>query len=346
MAVELVESRVDAPIGKIQVFRGGSGAPLVYLHSAGGESVIEALSDLAESYDVVVPVFPGFGESDGIDDVDGMDDAVFHLLDMWDLLGLDAPAVLGLSLGGWIAAELAMRYPEKVGRLVLVNPVGLYVEGAPIEEMFGRSPAELAEMLFVDQQHPMAQMMHAMSEWTGDVGQQVEIPLELVLPIWKAMAATSASRLGPVPARPEAAGPAAADHRADAGRRGRAGRPGPARARGGVRRGDTRRASRRRRRCRALAPVREARRARRAGPRLPRVGRADRGHRRFTSSRSTTSTTGRRSEHVRRPSARQATRVAGTCCTDSSERVSASAGSRIRYARSFTRSLKRNHTSA
>ena len=194
MAVELVESRVDAPIGKIQVFRGGSGAPLVYLHSAGGESVIEALSDLAESYDVVVPVFPGFGESDGIDDVDGMDDAVFHLLDMWDLLGLDAPAVLGLSLGGWIAAELAMRYPEKVGRLVLVNPVGLYVEGAPIEEMFGRSPAELAEMLFVDQQHPMAQMMHAMSEWTGDVGQQVEIPLELVLPIWKAMAATA--RLG------------------------------------------------------------------------------------------------------------------------------------------------------
>jgi pimeloyl-ACP methyl ester carboxylesterase len=187
----LVEERVDAPIGKIQVFRGGVGAPLVYLHSAGGEPTNPALEDLADSFAVTVPVFPGFGESEGIEQIDGMEDAVFHLLDLWELLDLEAPLVVGLSLGGWMGTELATRYPETVGRLVLVNPVGLYLPEAPIAEMFGRSPAELAEMLFADQSHPIAQAMHQMAEFTGDVGKDVEIPIEMVLPMWKAISATA-----------------------------------------------------------------------------------------------------------------------------------------------------------
>lgn len=190
----LQENRVDTEVGKIQLFRGGSGPPLVYLHSAAGESSMPMLDMLADSYDVVVPVFPGFGDSEGIEHIDGMDDAVFHLLDVWERLGLVAPAVVGTSLGGWLALELAVRYPERVSRLVLVNPVGLYLEGAPIAEMFGRSPGELAEMMFADQNHPIAAAMHAMDEFTGDVGKQVEIPIELVLPMWKALGATA--RLG------------------------------------------------------------------------------------------------------------------------------------------------------
>jgi len=192
MPTVLHDERVTTPLGKIQVFRGGSGAPLVYLHSAGGEAAgLAVLEDLAESFEVLAPIFPGFGESDGIESIDGMDDAVFHLLDLWGVLDLDAPAVLGTSLGGWMAVELATRYPERVNAMVLVNPVGLYLPDAPIAEMFGRSPAELAEMLFVDQQHPVAAAMHAMEEFTGDVGKQVEIPIELVLPMWKALGATA-----------------------------------------------------------------------------------------------------------------------------------------------------------
>ena len=140
MAV-LHEEFVAAPLGKIQVFRGGAATPLVYLHSAGGEAPgVEALELLAEHFEVLAPIFPGFGESEGVEEIDGMDDAVFHLLDLWDLLGLDAPAVVGCSLGGWMAVELAVRYPERVGRMVLVNPVGLYLADAPVAEMFGRSP--------------------------------------------------------------------------------------------------------------------------------------------------------------------------------------------------------------
>ena len=191
----LHEELVAAPIGKIQVFRGGSGRPLVYLHSAGGEADgLVLLEDLANRFEVLAPIFPGFGESEGIEEIDGIDDAVFHLLDLWELFQLQAPNVLGCSLGGWMALELAVRYPERVGRMVLVNPVGLYLPEAPIAELFGRSPAELAGMLFVDQTHPVAAAMHAMEEFTGDVGKRVEIPIELVLPMWKALGATA--RLG------------------------------------------------------------------------------------------------------------------------------------------------------
>jgi pimeloyl-ACP methyl ester carboxylesterase len=187
----LVEEPLGTPAGKVQLFRAGSGDPLVYLHSAGGESANAALEELADSFEVLVPVFPGYGESEGIEGIDGMEDAVFHLLDVWELLGLDAPNVMGVSLGAWMGAELATRYPETIRKLVMVSPVGLHLDDAPIAEMFGRTPSELARMLFADQSHPIAAAMHEMEAFTGDVGRQVEIPLELVLPMWKAMSATA-----------------------------------------------------------------------------------------------------------------------------------------------------------
>jgi pimeloyl-ACP methyl ester carboxylesterase len=193
VATTLAEERIDTAVGKIQVLRGGSGDPLVYLHSATGEVTLglPMLEDLADDFDVIAPVFPGFGESEGIDGIDDIEDAAFHAADVLDRLGLRAPAVMGLSLGGWMAAELATRWPERVSRLILVNAVGLYIEGAEIGEIFGRTPAELAADLFADQSHPLAQMMHALGEFTGDVGQQVEVPMELLLPIVKSMGATA-----------------------------------------------------------------------------------------------------------------------------------------------------------
>ncbi len=192
--VTFAEEHVDTHVGKIQLWRAGSGDPLVYLHSAGGENTHPALEQLAESYEVLVPIFPGFAESEGLEEIDGMEDAVFHLLDLWDILGLDAPPVMGMSLGGWMALELATRYPEKVSKIVLVNSVGLHLDEAPINELFGRTPGELADMLFADQSHPMAVVMHQMDAFAGDVGKETEIPLELVLPMWKALGATA--RLG------------------------------------------------------------------------------------------------------------------------------------------------------
>lgn len=186
----MTATTLDTHVGRVQLRRLGAGDPLVYLHSATGEGEALVLLDvLAEHFDVVAPMFPGYGESEGIERIDDMEDAAFHLLDVLDRLGLQAPAVVGHSLGGWMAAELAVRYPERVGALVLVNPVGLHVPGAPVKDVFGRSPADLAGDFFADPEHPMAQLMRLFAEVRGS-----DMPFDVVRPFWQTMAATA--RLG------------------------------------------------------------------------------------------------------------------------------------------------------
>jgi len=187
----LVPSSIDTAVGSIEVHRGGEGgsAPLVYLHSAQGEVPGMAfLEELADTRQVTAPLFPGFGGSDGLQHIDDIEDAAFHLLDVLDCLDLPQCDVVGLSLGGWMAAELAVRWPDRVRRMVLVNPVGLYVEGAPITEIFGRALSELAGELFADPDFPVAQLMRAMQDMESDPSQ---IPFDLVRPFLQAQAATA-----------------------------------------------------------------------------------------------------------------------------------------------------------
>jgi len=182
----------ETDVGKVQLRRGGTGDPLVYLHSAAGEGQgLTFLNELADRYSVYAPIFPGFNESEGIEQIDDMEDAVFHLLDLLERLELDAPNVVGLSLGGWMAAELATRYPDHLSSLVLINPAGLYIQGDPIKDIFGRSPAEMAKDLFADQSHPIAQMMHQMERTMADSGSLKDIPFELIEPQLKSMAAAA-----------------------------------------------------------------------------------------------------------------------------------------------------------
>lgn len=191
----MTEEKLSTQVGKVQVFRGGPGtadAPqVVYLHSAQGETAgLLFLERMADWADTIAPVFPGFGESEGIDHIDDIEDAVFHLLDVFDSLGLDSPAVVGLSLGGWLAAEIATRYPERVSRMVLVNPAGLYIPGHPIKEIFGRNLDELALELFADQSHPVAALMHQMSALSMST-LSGEVPFDLLRPIIQSQAATA-----------------------------------------------------------------------------------------------------------------------------------------------------------
>ena len=183
---------VPSPVGKIEVRRGGSGPALVYLHSAMGEGAgLPLLDELAAISELYAPMFPGFGESEGIEQIDDMEDAVFHLLDLFDELDLAVPAVMGLSLGAWMAVEIATRYPERVGPLVLVNPVGLYLPDAPIKDIFGRSPAELARDMFADQSHPIAQMMTAIGEFRSDPAMTRNLTFDMIKPMAQTMAATA-----------------------------------------------------------------------------------------------------------------------------------------------------------
>ena len=148
------------------VHRGGSGEPLLYLHSASAEATTwgDVFDQLAERCDVIVPVHPGFPGSGGLDRIRAIGDLIVHYVDLLDAFAVRRAHVVGSSLGGWIGAELASLYPERVGSLVLADAAGLWIDGAPIAEVFGILPGQLAERLFHDQQHPVAQMLHAAGE--------------------------------------------------------------------------------------------------------------------------------------------------------------------------------------
>ena len=157
--------RIVQVAGKdVRLLTGGDGPPLLYLHAVGADvDWLEIHDRLARHFTVHLPAHPGFAESTGIEQVDGIADVVLHYVDLLGVLGLRAVPVVGASFGGWIAAEIAALYPERVERLVLVDALGLWIDAAPIGELFGSTPPELAEMLFHDQDHPLAQMLRAMT---------------------------------------------------------------------------------------------------------------------------------------------------------------------------------------
>ncbi len=144
---------------KVQMLKGGSGESLLYLHSAGGEVVwLPFFELLSQHYTVYLPAHPGFSQSEGLDKIDSMKDLVFHYTDLIDYLGLAQPYVAGLSLGGWLAAELATRYANRIRKLALLNAVGLRVPGAPIAEIFAVTPEETRNLVFHDPQSDLAKM--------------------------------------------------------------------------------------------------------------------------------------------------------------------------------------------
>jgi len=184
-------SSLTSAVGEIDIHDQGQGgpAPVVYLHSANGEADdLTFLDLLALTRRVVAPVFPGFGTSEGIEHIEDIEDAAFHILDILDRLGFDQVDLVGMSLGGWMAAEVAVRWPERVRRLVLVNSVGLYVEGSPITEIFGRRFDELAGELFADPELPAAQLMREMAKFESNPG---AIPFDLLRPMIQAQAVTA-----------------------------------------------------------------------------------------------------------------------------------------------------------
>jgi pimeloyl-ACP methyl ester carboxylesterase len=151
------EEFIDVRGVKIKMLRGGSGAPLLFFHGAGGAGVwLPFFDSLAKNFTVLVPVHPGFAGSEGYDKIDTIHDLVFHYIDFIDELKLQRPFIVGSSLGGWLAAELAVHHGERVGKLVLIDACGLRVEGAPITDIFAPSPPELRRLVFHDEESELA----------------------------------------------------------------------------------------------------------------------------------------------------------------------------------------------
>lgn len=185
------EEKLDTAVGPVKVLRGGAGPDFLYLHSALGEQADALCADLAADFTVAAPFFPGFSGSEGIDEIDDIEDAVYHLLDLIDRLDMERPIVAGLSLGGWMSAELAVRYPDSISGLVLANPAGLYIAGHPIGEIFGRSTPDLADEIFADHDQPLYQLMKGLGGSVEKALSTGALDFAAVQPHLEAQAATA-----------------------------------------------------------------------------------------------------------------------------------------------------------
>jgi len=136
---------------RIRVFEAGDGAPLVFLHGAGGlveESPFLAM--LARRWHVFAPLLPGYGDSEGGETLPDMLAITLHSFDVIEALGLSRPTLVGHSMGGMIAAEMAAVAPHDVERLGLIAPAGLWLDEYPVPDLFAKLPHELPGLLFHD----------------------------------------------------------------------------------------------------------------------------------------------------------------------------------------------------
>ncbi len=153
----------DTPV---EIWQAGTGAPVIYLHGIFDLHSAQAEpfpfhQQLAARFAVTAPAHPGCGATGGVAAVTEIEDLAFHYLDLLDALGIARANVVGFCLGGWIAAELAVRNPERVNRLVLIDAPGLRVPGALIGDLFmmcqprdGVVMRELRALLFRDPDAP------------------------------------------------------------------------------------------------------------------------------------------------------------------------------------------------
>lgn len=146
----------------ITMMRGGAGRPLLILHGAGGMGGwAPYMADLATRHDVIVPEHPGFGASDTPDWLDNIPDLANFYLDFLDQLDLQDVDLVGLSIGGWIAAELAARNSRRLASLTLVAAAGIHVKGVAQIDTFLSNDEQRIRDMFHDPKRADEMLQHA-----------------------------------------------------------------------------------------------------------------------------------------------------------------------------------------
>ncbi|MCS6925347.1 MAG: alpha/beta fold hydrolase [Candidatus Binatia bacterium] len=149
----------------VKYYRHGTGAPLVYLHGAGGlPAFTPDLQILSRSFTVTAPLHPGFGSSGAEHLHESVLAFTLHTWDVVDALGIEEPILVGHSLGGMLAAEMAALEPRRVKQLVLVSPAGLWLDDCPTADFFAMKPEELVDAAFADPQSDLARAFLALPQ--------------------------------------------------------------------------------------------------------------------------------------------------------------------------------------
>ncbi|HEY0435544.1 MAG TPA: alpha/beta hydrolase [Phenylobacterium sp.] len=143
----------------VRYIEGGTGPDLVFLHGAGGVTPEDPfLAALAKTHHVYAPLVPGYGDSEECGEIRDMLDFTLHTWDVLAALDLKDPILVGHSMGGMIAAEMAAVQPNDVTRLGLIAPGGLWNDDHPIADLFATLPFEMPALLFHDAEAGAAMM--------------------------------------------------------------------------------------------------------------------------------------------------------------------------------------------
>jgi pimeloyl-ACP methyl ester carboxylesterase len=138
---------------RIRLMRGGAGAPLLFLHGGGGVGIwLQCMAQLAKKFDVIVPEHPGFGASDTPPWLDTIGDLANFYLDFLDQLDLSGVHLVGSSLGGWVAADLAVRNATRLASLTLIGAAGIHVKDVAQVDGFLSGEEQRIRDLFHDQE--------------------------------------------------------------------------------------------------------------------------------------------------------------------------------------------------
>lgn len=126
---------------------------VLLLHGGGGPLTVTSFAELVEAQRplrVLAPAHPGFGGTprpESLHDIRGL---AAHYIELLDEMGLSEVTVVGNSMGGWIACEMALLDSSRLGRLVLVDAVGIEVAGHPVADFFSLTPRQVAELAYCD----------------------------------------------------------------------------------------------------------------------------------------------------------------------------------------------------
>lgn len=129
----------------------GSGKPVLFLHGAATLEGFDFAEGLADRFRVLLPSHPGMGLSGPALHLAGISDLILHYLNLLDALDLpEAPHLIGFSMGGWMATELAALAREKFGKVVLIAPAGLNDPAHPATPLSDIAPRDFPGYLTHD----------------------------------------------------------------------------------------------------------------------------------------------------------------------------------------------------
>ena len=149
MPAYTVEASEQGPV-RVEVTEYGAGRPVLLLHGGAGPQSVAGFAEMlaAAGARVIVPVHPGFGGTARPEHLNSMRGLALTYLKLLDDLDLTGVTVIGNSIGGWIAAEMAIHASPRVGGVVLVDAGGLQLDDNPAADFFSLTPDQVTDMAY------------------------------------------------------------------------------------------------------------------------------------------------------------------------------------------------------